>query len=51
MVRISRGGGFDDDDDGNKGGGPASRDEVGGDGEWLYQWKGDGSVRVWVRGE
>lgn len=22
-----------------------------GDAEWLYHWKGDGSVRVWARGE
>lgn len=41
-VRISRGGAWDEDDD--------EREELGG-GEWLYQVKGDGSVRVWGRSE
>ena len=44
VVRVSRGGAFGDDDDGHGDG-----EEVEG-GEWLYQWKGDGSVRLWSRG-
>jgi elongator complex protein 6 len=45
VVRVSRGGAFGDYDDGNGDG-----EGVEG-GEWLYQWKGDGSVRLWSRGE
>lgn len=41
-VRVSRGGAWDSDGE--------ERQERG-DGEWLYQMKGDGSVRVWGRGE
>ena len=36
VVRVSRGGACDEDEEG---------------GESLYQWKQDGSVRVWGRGE
>ncbi|KAK5063192.1 hypothetical protein LTR84_005269 [Exophiala bonariae] len=41
VVRVSRGGA--------QGGGEKEEDMV--DAEWLYQVKGDGSVRVWGRGE
>lgn len=41
VVRVSRGGG----------GGPGDDEDVLVDAEWLYQVKGDGSVRVWGRGE
>ncbi|KPI38921.1 uncharacterized protein AB675_5758 [Cyphellophora attinorum] len=44
VLRVTRGGGFDDD---SEEGGSAE----GVDGEWLYQWKGDGGVHLWVRGE
>lgn len=48
VLRVSKGGG---------GPVPGPWDEAGvegddeGEGEWLYQIKGDGSVRVWGRGE
>lgn len=29
----------------------ASEEGGGGEGEWLYQVRGNGSVRVWARGE
>jgi elongator complex protein 6 len=51
VMRISRGGGYFD---GGGGGGDEGVVEVGEvveGGEWLYQWKGDGSVRLWSRGE
>lgn len=42
VLRISTGGGYDD----------VEEQEAGfEEGEWLYQVKGDGSVRVWERGE
>jgi elongator complex protein 6 len=52
VVRLSKGGSAsaadEDEDDGNDNGGDGM---VGlSDGEWLYQVKGDGSVRVWGRG-
>lgn len=42
ILRVSRGGGYED-----------ARTEITPteDAEWLYQSKGDGSVRLWVRGE
>lgn len=43
IIRVSRGGGDSSDDE--EGGGSLE------DGEWLYQLKGHGSVRVWSRGE
>jgi elongator complex protein 6 len=44
VLRVTRGGGFDNDFDEQ---GRITAE----DGEWLYQWKGDGSVNVWSRGE
>jgi elongator complex protein 6 len=41
VLRVSRGGSYDEDS-------AKSRLE---EGEWLYQLKGDGSVRVWSRGQ
>lgn len=42
VLRVSTGGGYDD----------AEEQDAGfEEGEWLYQVKGDGSVRVWGRGE
>ncbi|KAF7512283.1 hypothetical protein GJ744_001851 [Endocarpon pusillum] len=35
--------------EGTEGGEAAVKEEE--EGEWLYQVKGDGSVRVWTRGE
>ena len=56
VVRVSLGGGFEDEDQDEDGRGAGSG--MGGrsgsglaDAEWLYQVKGDGSVRVWGRGE
>jgi len=42
VLRISKGGGYNLDDQTNM--------DVN-EGEWLYHVKGDGSVRVWSRGE
>ena len=39
-IRVSKGGSPDEAEDGTLE-----------DGEWLYHVKGDGSVRVWARGE
>lgn len=47
VVRVSKGGGWEEDD-GDHG---RNREEQLSDGEWLYQIKGDGSVRIWARGE
>jgi elongator complex protein 6 len=46
VLRVSRVGGWEDLE------GKAEMKEDGTeDVEWLYQIKGDGSVRVWLRGE
>lgn len=51
VVRVSRGGAEDDDHrDGDTSRGPRQEEDLI-DGEWLYQIKGDGSARVWGRGE
>lgn len=42
VLRISPGGTYEDDQ---------GQDSAPAEGEWLYQCKGDGSVRVWSRGE
>jgi elongator complex protein 6 len=42
VLRISPGGGYE---------ATHGQNEVLPEGEWLYQCKGDGSVRVWSRGE
>jgi hypothetical protein len=44
VIRVSRGASFEEDE------GASSQQELR-DCEWLYQLKGDGSVRVWGRGE
>jgi len=44
VVRISRGGDNKEDDV------EEGQDDLP-DAEWLYQVKGDGSVRVWSRGD
>ncbi|KEF58154.1 uncharacterized protein A1O9_06078 [Exophiala aquamarina CBS 119918] len=50
VVRVSRGGAEGDDHrDGGMSRGPRQEDLD--DAEWLYQIKGDGSARVWGRGE
>ncbi|KAK5033828.1 hypothetical protein LTR13_006880 [Exophiala sideris] len=52
VLRISRGGDLDSEEQ-NSGAGAQSHvkfDEVA-DAEWLYQVKGDGSVKIWSRGE
>ena len=53
VIRVSRGGG---DRDTNGSGNGQEESKAGNDieltdSEWLYQVKGDGSVRVWGRGE
>ncbi|KIW35484.1 uncharacterized protein PV07_02180 [Cladophialophora immunda] len=53
VIRASKGGGYESNEDEL---GDSSRSRVGtanelDDAEWLYQVKGDGSVRVWGRGE
>ena len=52
VVRVSRGGAWEDEDQlsGMNTSNPRSGDNLA-DAEWLYQLKGDGSVRVWGRGE
>ncbi len=49
VLRVSKaGGGAEVEGRGGGGGGGGVCVE---EGEWLYQVKGDGSVRVWTRGE
>lgn len=61
VLRVSRGGAAGSWDTGDAVDGVAGRGEEGQDeergeeveeeGEWLYQVKGDGNLRVWKRGE
>jgi hypothetical protein len=44
VIRVSRGASSEEDEN-------ASSQQDLKDGEWLYQLRGDGSVRVWGRGE
>ncbi len=54
VLRVSKGGGGAEVErlEGGGGGGGGGEEVCGvEEGEWLYQVKGDGSVRVWTRGE
>ena len=42
VLRMSKGGSYDEHSEAN-----ATLEDI----EWLYQLKGDGSARVWSRGE
>ncbi len=57
VLRVSRGGAVvEDEEEVGKSatgsfGGEGRRDDGEAEGEWLYQVKADGTVRVWARGE